>query len=82
MLMQIEELKMAQEYLKGAKADAQIYKAIGNLMVQTNKKEADKEITNRIETFEVREKSMQKQEDTVRANLEKMRAELEKAASQ
>ncbi|MFH0926952.1 MAG: prefoldin subunit beta [Candidatus Micrarchaeota archaeon] len=82
MLMQIEELKMAQEYLSGAKADAQIYKAIGNILVQTDKKGADKEIGERIEVFEVREKALKKQEEGGRQKLDGMRAEIEKVVSQ
>jgi len=81
MLMQLEELKLAQEYLKDTKAESAIFKAVGNLLVQTEKKSANKEIDERLEVFDVRERSLKKQEDTVRERLDKMRKELEKAAS-
>jgi len=81
MLMQIEELKMAREYLDGSKEGAQIYKAVGNLLVETDKKGAGKEIVERMEVFEVREKALKKQENSSRQKLEGMRAELEKAVA-
>ena len=81
MLMQIEELKLAQEYLKDSKEGAGIYKAIGNLLVETGTKEAKKELADRIEVFELREKTLKKQEEAMHTQLEGMRKELEKAVS-
>ena len=82
MLMQIEEMKMAQEYLDDVKSDGAIYKAIGNLLVETDKKSAKKEVSERVDLFELREKTLKKQEDDIRARFDKMRAELEKATAQ
>lgn len=80
MLMQIEEMRMAQEYLKGTKTESEIYKAVGNLLIQSDKKSANKEIDDRLEVFEVREKTLKKQEDTLREKMDKMRKEIEKVA--
>ena len=81
MLMQVEEMKMAQEYLEGSKEGGVIYKAIGNLLVETDKKSAKKEVDERIGVFELRENTLKKQEDDVHQKLEKMRKELERATA-
>ncbi len=81
-IMQIEELKQASDYLKKSKDDTTIFKAVGNLLVQTQKKDANKEVDDRLELFELREKTMKKQEDSTREKLEDMRKKLEKATTQ
>ena len=81
-IIQIEELKMAQDYLKKTKESEVIFKAVGNLLIQSEKKGASKEIDDKLELFELREKTMKKQEDSTREKLESMRKKLEAATSQ
>ncbi len=75
--LQVEEMKMAAEELKDA--PGKIYKAIGNLLIETSAAAAKKDLTEKLETFEVRAGSLGKQEDKLRAKSEELRAMLEKA---
>ena len=75
--MQIEEMKMASEELKTA--SGKVYRAIGNLLIETTVAGAKKEMTDKLETFEVRNTSLGKQEEKLRTRSEELRAYLEKA---
>jgi len=78
--MQIEELNLAQEALK--EASGKIYAAIGNLLVETEKNKAKKDLAEKIEVFGVRQKTLSKQEAQIREKLETLRTELEKSVGQ
>lgn len=78
--MQLEETKAAQEEVKGA--SGLIYKAVGNLLVQTTREEAKKDLSERIETLGVRSATMEKQEQKMRTRADELRAQLEKAAKE
>ena len=80
MEVQVEEMKNAQGELKGSSGG--IYQLIGNLMIETNKEAAGKDLAEKIETMGVRTGTMQKQEDKVRAKLLELRRELEKASGE
>lgn len=74
--MQLEEMKMAQEALK--EAPGKVYRAIGNLLIETTAAAAKKDLSEKIETYEVRAASMAKQEEKARAKAEELRIDLEK----
>ncbi len=76
LMLQVEELKMAQEALKDASGT--VYKAIGNLLIETSKSGAGKDLAEKIETFEVRSGTLAKQEEKLRARSDSLRSELEK----
>jgi prefoldin beta subunit len=78
--LQIEELKLAKDALKDA--DGEIYKAAGNLLIQTDKPKAKKEVDERIEVFEVRQKTVAKQEEKLREMFESLRKEIEKETAE
>ncbi len=78
MEVQLEEMKNAQEELKTSSGG--IYQLIGNLMIETNKEAAKKDLAEKIETVTVRTASLAKQEDKTRARLLDLRRELEKAS--
>ena len=75
--MQIEELKGAKEALLEAKGD--VYMAVGNLIIQSTKAEAQKDVEEKIEVFGVRNSTLAKQEEKMRTRLDELRGELEKA---
>lgn len=74
--LQVEEMKLAQEELKGA--SGQIYKAVGNLLIPTSAAEAKKDLTEKLETFEVRTATLVKQEERMHARSDALRVELER----
>ncbi|MFA5108062.1 MAG: prefoldin subunit beta [Candidatus Micrarchaeia archaeon] len=76
MQMQIEELTMAQEALKGAKGE--VYQAVGNLLVPTDVAKAKKDIDEKLEIFDVRQKTIAKQEEQMKSKFDSLRSVLEK----
>lgn len=80
MQMQIEELKLAQDAVKSS--SGKVYKAIGTMLVETKKDDAKKELVEKIEVMEVRLKTLKKQEDKTKEELDKLRGELEKMTAQ
>lgn len=77
MAVQMEEMKNATEELK--KTSGTVYRLVGTLMIESSKDDAKKDVAEKLETFEVRNGTMQKQEERMRARLEGLRADLEKA---
>ncbi len=77
---QMEEMKGAQEELKGA--GGTIYRMAGTLFIESSKEDAKKDISERLETYEVRSKTVAKQEERLRERLTQLRMDLEKATAQ
>jgi len=80
MAVQMEEMKNANDELK--KASGTVYRLVGSLMIESSKEDAKKDVTERLETYEVRNATMQKQEERMRARLDGLRGELEKAMAE
>lgn len=75
--MQLEEIRMAEDGL--AKADKDIYRAIGPLLIETTKADAASDLKEKKELFDVRIGVLSKQEEKLRPRMEELRALLEKA---
>jgi prefoldin beta subunit len=80
MQLQVEEMKMAKEEL-GKKGKGAIYRATGNILIETTRDEAASDITDKLETFGLRVTTLGKQEDKLRAKLTEMRSVLEAATA-
>ncbi|MBI5046859.1 prefoldin subunit beta [Candidatus Micrarchaeota archaeon] len=65
--IQQNEIKHALEELK--KANGQVYRSIGSIMVHTTKDEADKELKEKSELVEVKLSAITKQEEKLRATV-------------
>lgn len=78
--LQNEEIRLAQEAL--AKSEKGIYRAIGPMLVETTKSEANADLKEKKELFEMRIGVLQKQEDKLRPRLEELRIILEKAVKE
>jgi len=78
--LQVEEIKLAETEI--AKVDKGIYRAIGPLLVETTKSEANTTLKERRELFETRITVLGKQEEKLRPRLDELRAKLEAALQQ
>lgn len=67
---QIKEMEFALKELEKLTDDVKIYKSIGGLMIETKVSEALKELKERKENSEVRLKTLEKQEERLKAAFE------------
>ena len=79
--IQVATLKQTLEEL-GKTKEKSVFRAVGNILINTDVKEAKKEVEEKHESFELRLKSVEKQEESLTNKLNKIKAELEKAQSQ
>jgi prefoldin beta subunit len=80
MQMQIEELKMAQDAIKNS--SGKVYKAIGTMLVETKRDDAKAELVEKVELLEVRLKTLKKQDEKTKEEIDNLRKELEKMTQQ
>ena len=71
--MQLSEVDTALENLKDAKRS---YRIIANIMVDANKEDLEKELKQKKEILELRIKSLEKQEDSIREKSKKLQKEV------
>ena len=83
-VMQIDQLKMqtmeiekALEELGKAKED-DVYKAVGPILIKTNKNDLEKELKEKEETAKVRVKSLENQEAQIKERMQGMQEKLQK----
>ncbi len=75
--MQVEEIKMAEEQL--AASEKGIYRAIGPLLIETSKADANSDLKEKKDLFGMRMGVLAKQEEKIRPRMDELRAVLEKA---
>ncbi|MDD5502261.1 MAG: prefoldin subunit beta [Candidatus Thermoplasmatota archaeon] len=79
MEMKMEENKIAIEALEAAKDDAPVYRQIGALMIQTDKKSMLEKVKEENETLEIRAKTMKAQEEKAVERLNALQAQIQAA---
>ena len=75
--MQKLEFDKALEELKRTKDGEDVYKAVGPILIKSSKSELVKELSDKLETIEVRLKSLDKQEDKVKEKLQEGQQQLQ-----
>ena len=78
--LQANAFTAALAELKGTK-EKKVYKAVGNILILSDAKKVEKELSDQKESSEVRMKSLQKQEDALVDKLNKLKSVLEKASA-
>lgn len=73
--LQLNEINLATEELKKAKGE--IYKSIGSIMVKSSHDEAEKDLKERKELFDIKLGTFNKQEEKLRGNLGIMQKKLQ-----
>ncbi|KZX10044.1 prefoldin subunit beta [Methanobrevibacter curvatus] len=77
--IQIQETERALEELKKTNADAEVFKTAGNLLIKVNRDEVNEELKETLETLQLREKTMARQEERVLKKLQEMQASIQEA---
>lgn len=72
--LEANETKNAEEELKKTTGD--VFRVLGQIMIKSNKSELEKELKEKKQLIELRLKTLEKQETTLTATLEKLRNDL------
>jgi len=78
MKIQSQVITEALEELKNSKED-KVYKAVGNILILSNAKKVEKDLSDQKETIDLRAKTLKKQEENITDKLNKLKIEIEKA---
>ena len=77
--MAVREAKRAQEEISDLSDDAVMYLSVGTVMMQKKKEVIKAKLTERIETLELRIKSLEKQEKMMQQKFEQLQAQIKAA---
>jgi prefoldin beta subunit len=72
--MEFSETQSSLKEIKDAKGD--VFKIVGQLMIKTDKKKTEEELTNKEKMLDLRIKSLEKQENSFSEQLTKLRDEM------
>ena len=75
----VREAKRAQEEIKDSADDAVMYMSVGTVMMQKKKEVIDAKLTEKVETLELRIKSLEKQEKMLQGKFEQLQAQIKAA---
>ncbi|MFA4877671.1 MAG: prefoldin subunit beta [Methanoregula sp.] len=77
--MAVREAKRAEEEISDSAEDAVMYMSVGTVMMQKKKEVVVAKLTEKVETLELRIKSLEKQEKMLQGKFEQMQAQLKAA---
>ncbi|WOF16401.1 prefoldin subunit beta [Methanoplanus sp. FWC-SCC4] len=77
--MAAKEAKKAQEELGNVSEDADVFVTIGTVMMQKNKESVSSDLADKIETLELRIKSLEKQEKMLQTKFEQIQQQIQAA---
>lgn len=75
----LKETETALEELSKLEGEESIYKAIGNLIIKTNKDKLIKELQEDKESLEIRKKSLESQENRLKERIEDLQNKIQEA---
>jgi prefoldin beta subunit len=75
----VREAKRAQEEIKESADDAVMYMSVGTVMMQKKKDVVDAKLTEKVETIELRIKSLEKQEKMLQGKFEQLQNQIKAA---
>jgi prefoldin beta subunit len=75
----VREAKRAQEEIKDSADDAVMYMSVGTVMMQKKKEVVDAKLTEKVETLELRIKSLEKQEKMMQSKFEQLQSQIKAA---
>ena len=76
-LLELNETNLALEEMKTA--DKEIYKIVGQIMFKTSKDEVEKDLKSKKEILDLKSKNLEKQENSMKERLGRLREELMKS---
>lgn len=75
----IKEAKRAEEEMKHVADDAEVFVSIGAVMMRQDKLKVESSLNEKIETLELRIKSLEKQEKALQGKFEQLQAQIKGA---
>jgi len=78
----LNETKKALEEIEKLPDDAVIYKSVGSLIVKTAKEEAVKELSERVETLQVRLSALERQEKKLNEKIKELTTQIQNSLRQ
>src|SRR5512136_1503179 len=75
----VREAKRAQEEIKDFPDDAVMYMSVGTIMMQKKKEVVDTKLTEKVDTLELRIKSLEKQEKMLQSKFEQLQGQIKAA---
>jgi prefoldin beta subunit len=75
----VREAKRAQEEIKDSSDDAVMYMSVGTVMMQKKKEVVDAKLTEKVETLELRIRSLEKQEKLLQGKFEQLQNQIKAA---
>ena len=75
----MREAKRAKEEISDAADDSVMYMSVGTVMMQKKKEVVNTKLTEKIETLELRIKSLEKQEKMMQGKFEQLQAQIKAA---
>lgn len=75
----VREAKRAQEEISDAAEDAVMYMSVGTVMMQKKKEVVNAKLTEKVETLELRIRSLEKQEKMMQGKFEQLQAQIKAA---
>jgi prefoldin beta subunit len=77
--MAVREAKRAQEEISDSAEDAVMYMSVGTVMMQKKKEVVNAKLTEKVETLELRIKSLEKQEKMLQSKFEQLQGQIKAA---
>ena len=77
--MAVREAKRAQEEIADSAEDAVMYLSVGTVMMQKKKETINAKLTEKVETLELRIKSLEKQEKMMQGKFEQLQSQIKAA---
>jgi prefoldin beta subunit len=75
----VREAKRAQEEISDSPEDAVMYMSVGTVMMQKKKEVVNAKLTEKVETLELRIKSLEKQEKMLQGKFEQLQSQIKAA---
>jgi prefoldin beta subunit len=75
----VKEARRAQEELKDVSEDAEVFVSIGAVLMQQNREKVLTSLEEKVETLELRIKSLEKQETALTGKFEQLQAQVKSA---
>jgi prefoldin beta subunit len=77
--MAVREAKRAQEEISDAAEDSVMFMSVGTVMMQKKKEVVNTKLTEKVETLELRIRSLEKQEKMMQGKFEQLQAQIKVA---
>jgi prefoldin beta subunit len=75
----VREARRAQEEIKDSADDAVMYMSVGTIMMQKKKEVVDVKLTEKVDSLELRIRSLEKQEKMLQSKFEQLQSQIKAA---